>query len=104
MTCSLPWRRSIHNPELEIAGIVVNQFQSRARQPAALVAELESEGLPVLKFYLRATVKVWESHQASLPMVHLDPSHPLTSELLDLSGAINKTRKARKGKRSKGAR
>lgn len=93
-----------HNPELDIAGIVVNQFQSRARLPGALVAELEAEGLPVLKPYLRATVKVRESHQASLPMIHLDASHPLTAELLELSTLINKARKASKGKRVKGTR
>lgn len=88
-----------HNPELEIAGIVVNQFQSRARLPSALVAELEAEGLPVLKPYLRATVKVRESHQASLPMIHLEPSHPLTVELLELSAVINKANVAKKSKR-----
>lgn len=93
--------RADHNPKLEIAGIVVNQFQARARLPGELVAELEAEGLPVLKPYLRATVKVRESHQASSPMIHLEPSHPLTLEFIELSRVINGEKKAKRGKSGK---
>ena len=87
-----------HNPELEIGGIVVNQFQSRARLPAALVAELEAEGLPVLRPYLRSTVKVRDSQQASLPMIHLDPSSGLTLvfiELIQLLPKVNTLKRSR---------
>lgn len=70
--------RGDHNPELEVHGIVVNQFQARARLPGELVQALIDEGLPVLQPYLSASVKVRESHQLARPMVHLDPSHKLT--------------------------
>ena len=90
--------REDHNPELSIAGIVVNQFQARARLPGELVAELEAEGLPVLKPHLRATVKVRESHQASKPMIHLDPSHALTQEFLALSHRLAGVKKPKRGK------
>lgn len=76
--------RGDHNPELEVHGIVVNQFQARARLPGELVQALIDEGLPVLQPYLSASVKVRESHQLSRPMIHLDPGHKLTAEYVAL--------------------
>lgn len=72
--------RDDHNRDLTVEGVVVNQFQSRARLPKQLVNELIAEGLPVLDTFLSAPVKIRESHQRSLPMVHLDPRHKLTLE------------------------
>jgi len=40
--------REDHNDELQVEGIVVNQFQPRARLPQELVASLVEEGLPML--------------------------------------------------------
>jgi chromosome partitioning protein len=73
-----------HNEDLKVAGIVVNQFQARAKLPQQLVQELIDEGLPVLQPYLSSSVKVKESHQLSRPMVHLDLQHKLTQELISL--------------------
>ncbi len=39
-----------HNPDLEVEGIVINQFNSQARLPGELVAELEEEGYPVFEY------------------------------------------------------
>lgn len=77
-----------HNRALQVAGIVVNQFQPRASLPQRLVQELIDEGLPVLQPYLSASVKVKESHQRALPMLHLDPRHKLTLEYLALHAAL----------------
>ncbi|MBI5334056.1 MAG: ParA family protein [Burkholderiales bacterium] len=77
-----------HNADLAITGIVVNQFQPRANLPQRLVQELIDEGLPVLQPYLSASVKVKESHQLSRPMIHLDPRHKLTRELMALHAAL----------------
>ena len=89
-----------HNAELVVSGVVVNQFQARASLPAQLVQELIDEGLPVLQPPLSATVKVKESHQRALPMIHLDPRHKLTLEYLALHAALErpaaKAAKARK--------
>jgi chromosome partitioning protein len=82
-----------HNPGLRVAGIVVNSFQPRARLPQQLVEELKAEGLPILTPYVSASVKVRESHQESIPLVHYSPSHKLTGELRQLSAALR--RKAR---------
>jgi len=72
--------RADHNPELAVEGIVVNQFQSRARLPRKLVDELREEGLPVLESLLSQSVRIRESHERALPMIHLDRSHKLTRE------------------------
>jgi chromosome partitioning protein len=77
-----------HNPGLLVTGIVVNQFQPRANLPQRLVQELINEGLPVLQPYLSASVKIKESHDQSLPMVHLDARHKLTLEYLALHQSL----------------
>lgn len=88
--------REDHNPDLSVIGVIVNQFQSRARLPAELVKELIDEGLPVLEPYLGSTVKVRESHQLARPLIHLEPSHKLTQEFIALYDAIVAPPKARK--------
>ena len=50
--------------------------------------ELVAEGLPVLQPPLSATVKIKESHQRALPMIHLDARHKLTLEYLALHEAL----------------
>ena len=80
-----------HNPGLAIKGIVVNQFQPRANLPQRIVNELIAEGLPVLSPYLPASVRIRESHQQSLPMIYLDPTHKLTQALVELHAALNAT-------------
>lgn len=77
-----------HNPGLKVEGIVVNQFQPRANLPQRTVQELVDEGLPVLQPYLGASVKVKESHERALPMIHLDPRHKLTQEFVALHAAL----------------
>jgi chromosome partitioning protein len=72
--------RTDHNADLEVEGIVVNQFQPRANLPQMIVDELRAEGLPVLDCHLSTSVKIKESHQSAKPMIHLDRSHKLTQE------------------------
>ncbi|GAB3275036.1 ParA family protein [Parahaliea aestuarii] len=73
-----------HNPDLEVEGIVINQFNSQARLPGELVAELEDEGYPVLATYLSSSVKMRESHREHRPLIDLAPSHKLTQQYLEL--------------------
>lgn len=73
-----------HNANLTLEGIVVNQFQSRARLPQRLVDELRQEELPLCQTHLPASVVVKESHDRSLPLVHLDPRHKATRAFLEL--------------------
>ena len=73
-----------HNRNLEVEGIVVNQYQPRASLPRKVVQELIDEGLPVVEPYLSASVKIKESHEQAKPMIHLDPKHKLAKEFVDL--------------------
>lgn len=86
--------RADHNADLEVEGIVVNQFQSRATLPQQVVQELRDEKLPVLEPYLSASVKIKESHQQAKPMIHLDPRHKVTGEFERLFDALQGRRQA----------
>ncbi len=88
--------RDDHNRDLEVAGIVVNQFQARARLPQRLVAELVEEGLPVLEPFISASVKVRESHDAARPLPYMARRHKLTEQFFDLYGAISGGRSKRR--------
>jgi len=76
--------RADHNDDLEIEGIVVNQFQSRSNLPQRLVAELVGEGKPVIAQAISSSVKVKESHERHLPLIHLDKNHRVTQEYVAL--------------------
>jgi hypothetical protein len=65
---------------LEREGIVVNQFQSRASLPQRMVEELKAEGLPVFEAKISSSIKIRESHDRGLPMIHLDARHKLSLE------------------------
>lgn len=80
--------RADHNEELEIEGIVVNQFQSRAKLPTRLVEELRAENLPVLEQTLSSSVRVRESHDQHLPLILLDPTHRVTLEYVLLYDSL----------------
>ena len=67
---------------------MVNQFQARASLPQQMLDELISEGLPVLPVYLGSSVRMRESHQASMPLIHLDPRHKLTQQFVDLHNLL----------------
>jgi len=72
--------REDHNSALEVAGIVVNQYQARARLPRRVVEELVEEGLPVLEPYVTTSVKIRESHEAARPLPYLAPRHKLSEQ------------------------
>ncbi|MGB0712736.1 MAG: ParA family protein [Gammaproteobacteria bacterium] len=87
--------RADHNRTLELDGIVVNQFQPRARLPRELVEQLRAEGQPLLDSYLSSSVKIRESHSASRPMIHLDGRHKLSTEFQALYVELDHERPAR---------
>jgi chromosome partitioning protein len=73
-----------HNSNLQIEGIIVNQFQPRAKLPAQLVEELIAEGLPVLNTRISSSVKVRESHQIATPLIYFDDKHKVTQAFVEL--------------------
>lgn len=76
--------REDHNEDLQVEGIVVNQFLPQAALPQRMLDELIAEALPLLPVYLGSSVKMRESHQACTPLIHLDPRHKLTRQFVAL--------------------
>lgn len=81
--------REDHNDELEVEGIVVNQFQPQAKLPTQLIDELIAEQHPVLPVYLHQSVKMRESHHACKPLVYFAPSHKLTLQFVELYESLS---------------
>lgn len=79
-----------HNESLQLEGVVVNQFVGNTSLHRTLVDQLFAEGLPVLPVYLSSSVKMRESHEVSVPLVHLAPRHRLSMEFVDLLGALER--------------
>lgn len=79
-----------HNANLEIEGIIVNQYQSQANLPRQIVEELVAEGHPVLKSRISPSVKVREFHSESKPLVYFAPNHKLADEFRALHSEIHK--------------
>ena len=79
-----------HNESLVVEGVVVNQFVGRASLHRMLIDELIAEGMPVLPNYLSSTIKMRESHEASVPMIHLAPRHKLSLEYVSLFSALER--------------
>ena len=90
---SLAEIRADHNPDLEIEGIIVNQFQGRAKLPQQLVDELTAQGQPVLHTKLSSSVKVRESHSVSKPLIHYVPEHKLSQEFRSLHKELDKQKR-----------
>ena len=76
--------RQDHNDDLEVEGIIVNQFQPRASLPTRIVDELREEGLPILDAFISSSIKMRESHDTGIPLIHLAPKHKLTHEYVAL--------------------
>jgi len=79
-----------HNPDLNVEGIVVNQFQQRAKLPNQLVDELIAEKIKLFKTKISPSVKIKESHSESLPMVQFAPKHKVTEEFKSLYKELKK--------------
>lgn len=74
--------REKYHQALRVEGVIVNQFQPGASLPKKLVDELSNEGLPIISTYLTSSIKIKESHECALPMIHYAKNHKLTAEFL----------------------
>ncbi len=83
--------RSDLNHELRVEGIVVNQFTSQANLPTRIIQQLRDENLPLFDTKLSASVKMRESHEQSIPLIHLAPRHKLTREFVELFNELNQS-------------
>ena len=88
-----------HNPDLMIEGVVVNQFQSRAKLPQQAVEELQKADFNLIKPFISSSVKVKESHAQHTPLIFLDAKHKITQEFIDLYGSLSKKKNKKKSKK-----
>ncbi|GAA6139132.1 ParA family protein [Arenicella sp. 4NH20-0111] len=79
-----------HNPRLEIEGVIVNQFQARAKLPQLAVEELAKSKFNLIEPFISSSVKVKESHAQHTPLIFLDAKHKITLEFIELYSAISK--------------
>lgn len=79
-----------HNPQLLIDGVVVNQFQARAKLPQQAVEQLAKEKFKLLKPFISSSVKVKESHALNTPLIFLDPKHKVTQEFVALYKTLSR--------------
>ncbi|MCP5155153.1 MAG: ParA family protein [Ectothiorhodospiraceae bacterium] len=79
------------NEHLQVEGIVVNQYQARARLPQRIVRALADDGLPVLAPYLPPSIKIRESHELARPLVFLEPGHRLSQAFVALHDSLDAT-------------
>lgn len=84
-----------HNPDLIIEGVVVNQFQARAKLPQEAVKQLKKDKFKLLQPFISSSVKVKESHATQTPLIYLDKKHKVTLEFVNLYKALNKKRRVK---------
>lgn len=77
-----------HNDQLEIEGIVVNQYQAQAKLPREVVQQLKEEALPVLESMLPPSVLMKESHHKNMPLIYMAKEHKLTQAFKSLFNEI----------------
>jgi len=80
--------RDDHNDKLSVEGVIINQFQARAKLPQAAVDELKSVGIHVLAPYLSSSIKMKESHACRTPLIYLEPQHKLSKEFAELYNGL----------------
>jgi len=85
-----------HNPDLVIEGVVVNQFQARAKLPQQAVDELSKAKFKLLKPFISSSVKIKESHAQNTPLAFLDAKHKVTLEFADLYKTLSRKRRSKK--------
>ena len=73
-----------HNTDLFVEGVVVNQFQARAKLPQQAVDELIDAGFNLIEPFISSSVKVKESHALNKPLIYLDSKHKVSQQFDDL--------------------
>lgn len=83
--------RQDHNDNLNVEGVIVNQFQAQAKLPREIVEQLKKDQLPVFNTMLPSSVLMKESHLKNLPLIHLSADHKLTQTYVQLFKEIEQS-------------
>jgi chromosome partitioning protein len=90
-----------HRPNIQIEGIVINQFQAQAKLPMQAVQNLQNEGHKILKPWISTSVAMRESHARHIPLPVLKPTHKVSQEFLDLARSLLGEKQGRPTKKTK---
>jgi chromosome partitioning protein len=90
-----------HRPNIEIEGIIINQFQAQAKLPMKAVQKLQEEGHKILSPWISSSVAMRESHARHIPLPILKPTHKVSQEFLELAGNLLGTANRSSSKRQK---
>lgn len=82
--------REDHNENLQVEGIIANQYMANAKLPSRIIDELIEQGHPVIPHYISQSVKMRESHQEKKPLIYLAPRHKLSQSILAVHDAIER--------------
>jgi len=76
------------NRELEILGVLLNFFDQRLLHTRDVVAAMERQGIPVLPFQVRRSVRLAEASLAHEPIIRYDPRNAASATYLDLAEVV----------------
>lgn len=76
------------NPDLELFGILVTQFDARYTHHRDAVETMIQAGLPVIPVLIGRSVKVAEASGAGQPILHYEPRNPQAESYLQLAEFI----------------
>jgi chromosome partitioning protein len=76
------------NPELDLFGVLVTQFDPRYTHHRDAVDTMLQAGLPVIPVLIGRSVKVAEASGASQPIIHYEPRNPQSESYLKLADVI----------------
>ena len=74
-----------HNPKLEIAGVVINQWIANAKQSKSVLERVRAMGLKIFEPYLPTSVVMRESHDERVPLIQSKPKHKLTESFVSIA-------------------
>ncbi|MDA9951516.1 ParA family protein [Oligoflexaceae bacterium] len=81
--------REDHDLEVDLEGIVVNQFHAGAKLPSHLVDALKKNQLPLIKPFITSSVVMRESRQARSPLIEFKPKHKITQAFMDIAKSLD---------------
>lgn len=80
--------RTLYHAKLKVEGVIVNQFVPNEHLPQKQISEISAEGLTIIEPYLNTSMKVRESHDASMPLIYFDNKALITEQFIQIFNRI----------------
>jgi chromosome partitioning protein len=89
-TNSLQQIREALNPDLQLIGVVVVQYDQRLNHHREALELLQQSGLPLFDTRIGRSVKAAEAAGVGLPLVNYEPGNPRAAEYNQLAEEVNR--------------